>query len=297
MRRGSDRVAAPAALDLLLGRLALPRRTRILDVGANPLDEAPYADLLRAGGCEVVGFEPQAEAFDKLESAKGPQETYLPFAVGDGRERTLHIYRRSGFTSMFAPDTAATAALGAPGWSRIAGSETIKTVAIDGDDRIGPFDLMKIDIQGGEVDVFKGAARALKQATAVIVELRYFPIYRREPMAGGVDAELRRQGFILHRFLFTKSRMIANSQAAHLRERRLQDQAIDGDAVYVRRLERLPDCSDAALKHLCILAAGVFHSHSLVLHVLDILVARGAVAADLPQAYVATLPADLRVAG
>jgi FkbM family methyltransferase len=297
MRRGSDRVAVPEGLHLLLRRLTLLRRTRILDVGANPLDEAPYADLLAAGGCDVLGFEPQAEAFARLDAAKGPFESYLPFAVGDGGERTLHIYRRSGFTSLFRPDTAATAALGAPGWSKVARKETLQTVAIDGDDRVGPFDLMKIDIQGGEVDVFLGAEKALKQATAVIVELRYFPIYRGEPMAGGVDAELRRQGFILHKFLFTKSRMIANSQAARLRERRMQDQAIDGDAVYLRRLEHLPDCNDDQLKHLCILAAGVFHSHSLVLHVLDLLVARGAVATDLPAAYADTLPSHMRVAG
>ena len=295
MRHGSDAVAAPEGVHLLLQRLTLPRRTRILDVGASPLHEAPYAALLAAGGCDVVGFEPQAEAFAKLDAAKGPLETYLPFAVGDGGARTLHIYRRSGFTSTFRPDAAATAALGAPGWSKVARKETMQTVAIDGDSRVGPFDLLKIDIQGGEVDVFRGAEEALAQATAVIVELRYFPIYRGEPMAGGVDAELRKQGFILHKLLFTKSRMIANSQSARLRERRMQDQAIDGDAVYLRRLERLPACEDEALKHLCVLAAGVFHSHSLVLHVLDLLVARRAVEADLPGAYVDTLPADLRV--
>ncbi len=298
MRRGSDAAAAAeGGLLLLLQRLTLPRRTRIVDVGANPLHEAPYAGLLKAGGCDVVGFEPQADAFAKLDAAKGPHETYLPFAVGDGTEKTLHIYRRSGFTSMYRPDTAATGALGAEGWSKVARKEVLQTVAIDGDARVGPFDLLKIDIQGGEVDVFRGAGKALKQATTVIVELRYFPIYRGEPMAGGVDDELRKQGFILHKFLFTKSRMIASSQGARLRERRVQDQAIDGDAVYLRRLERLPNCDVDQLKHLCILAAGVFHSHSLVLHVLDLLVARGVVAADLPGAYVDRLPAELRVSG
>jgi FkbM family methyltransferase len=286
---------APQALRLLLARLTPARRTRILDVGANPLDAPPYAALLAEGGCDVVGFEPQTEAFAKLDAARGPHETYLPFAVGDGRERKLHIYRRSGFTSVHRPDKPALAALGALGWGNVAKSAMMQTVAIDADARVGPFDLMKIDIQGGEVDVFRGAEQALKAATAVIVELRYFPIYRAEPMVGGVDAELRRQGFILHKFLFTKSRTIAHSQSARLRERRVQDQAIDGDAVYLRRLERLPDATDQALQHLCLLAAGVFHSHSLVLHVLDILVARGSVGADLPGAYVDALPAELRV--
>jgi FkbM family methyltransferase len=294
MGRGTDRVAAPEALRLLIDRLTPLRRTRIVDVGANPLDAPPYADLLAIGACDVVGFEPQAEAYAKLDAARGPRETYLPFAVGDGSERRLNIYRRPGFTSQYLPDRAAVTALGAPGWANVARKVPLQTVAIDQDPRVGAFDLMKIDIQGGEVDVFRGAEAALAAATAVIVELRWFPIYRGEPMAGGVDAELRRQGFTLHRILFTKSRMIANSQAARLRDRRMQDQAIDGDAVYVRRLERLPQCRDEALKHLCILASGVFHSHSLVLHTLDILAGRGAVAADLPSAYADALPAALR---
>jgi hypothetical protein len=75
---------------------------------------------------------------------------------------------------------------------------------------------------------------------------------------------------------------------------RMRDQMIDGDAVYLRNLDRLPDCDAEALKHLCIMASAVFESHALVLHVLDLLVARGAVDAGLPAAYVDALPASLR---
>ncbi|MGQ0565773.1 MAG: FkbM family methyltransferase [Gemmobacter sp.] len=297
MGRTSDTgVPAPEALRLLIARLAPARRTRIVDVGANPLDPPPYLALLAEAACEVVGFEPQPEAFAKLQETKGAHETYLPFAVGDGTDRTLRIYQWSGFTSVFLPDKAALRALGAKAWSKVARSEPLTTVALDTDDRVGPFDLMKIDVQGGELDVFRGAARSLEKATAIVVELRYFPVYQGDPLVAGVDAELRRQGFILHKFLFTKMRSIGNSQGARLRHRHVQDQAIDGDVVYLRRLERLPDCDDEQLKHLCILAAGVFHSHSLVVHVLDLLVARGAVEGDLPAAYVDALPTELRVA-
>ncbi len=298
MGRISDtRVPAPDALRILLARLASARQTRIVDVGANPLYPPPYAELLAEGACDVVGFEPQADACEKLQATKGAHETYLPFAVGDGTEKTLHIYCWSGFTLVFKPDKAALQALGALARARVEQSVPLMTLALDSDDRVGPFDLMKIDIRGGELDVFRGAARSLEHATAVIVELRYFPVYQGDPLLSGVDAELRRQGFILHKFLFTKTRSIANSQNARLRHKYVQDQAIDGDAVYLRRLERQPDCNDEQLKHLCILAAGVLHSHSLVLHVLDLPVARGVVAADLPGAYVDRLPAELRVSG
>lgn len=279
---------------VLLGAFGLARKTRIVDVGANPLDDPPYGPLLRVGGCTVIGFEPQKDAYAKLIESKGPDETYLPFAVGDGSTKTLHINRSSGMTSVFQPNQAALQAISLARWGKLVGSEEMQTVAIDADDRIGSFDLLKIDIQGGEVDVFKGAEAALKAATAVIVELRYFPLYEGEPMMGGVDTELRRQGFSFHKFLNTNTRSFPNSQSGRLRSLRMRDQAIDGDVVYLRNLDRLPDCDDAQLMHLCITASAVFASHALVLHVLDLLVARGAADQNLPAAYVDALPASLK---
>lgn len=281
-------------VQVLLQAFELSRKTRIVDVGANPIAPPPYAALLRSGGCEVVGFEPHREAFDQLMQTKGPNETYLPFAVGDGSTRTLHLNRSSGLTSVYPPNRDALRAMFLLRWAKLVGTEELQTVAIDADDDLGPFDLMKIDIQGGEVDVFRGAEKALTAATAVIVELRYFPIYVGEPMMGGVDTELRRQGFSFHKVLHTHSRIVPNSQAARLRVMRMRDQAIDGDVVYLRNLETLPDLSDDQLKHLCITAGAVFGSHTVALHALDLLVARGAVDASLPAAYVGAMPASLR---
>jgi FkbM family methyltransferase len=279
---------------LLLEAFDLQRKTRIVDVGANPLSDPPYGPLLRAGGCTVVGFEPQKDAFDALMRAKGPDETYLPFAVGDGTARTLHLNRASGLTSVFMPDRAALRAMNLLRFTHVIGSEDIQTVAMDADDRVGPFDLLKIDIQGGEVDVFRGAETTLKHATAIIVELRYQPIYVGEPMMGGVDSELRRQGFSYHKALQTMARFVPNSQATRLRVMRMRDQAIDGDVVYLRSLESLPACTDEQLKHLAVLSAGVFTSHTLALHVLDLLVSRGVADPGLPAAYVDALPASLK---
>lgn len=57
-----DALQTPAYVALLLAELAPERPTTIVDVGANPINEAPYSGLLQAGGCHVIGFEPQAEA-------------------------------------------------------------------------------------------------------------------------------------------------------------------------------------------------------------------------------------------
>lgn len=290
-------IAADPALALLLAALPLARRTRIVDVGANPLhDAAPYAALLRAGGCDVMGFEPQPEPFAALEKVKSDRETYLPFAVGDGSRKVLTIYQSMGHTSVFAPYEPGFRFIGGR-WARVVDQIGFDTVPLDASPDAGEFDLMKIDIQGGECDVFRGAEVALKQAMAVIVELRYYPLYDGEPMLGGVDTELRRQGYFLHKLLSGKAKPVLNSQMHRLRPRRMRDQMIDGDAVYLRDMGQIGSYSDAQLMHLCVTACAVFGSHTLVLHCLDQLVHRAVVPADLPERYVDVLPANLRADG
>ncbi|MCX7888485.1 MAG: FkbM family methyltransferase [Rhodobacteraceae bacterium] len=283
-----------AHVRLLLDTLRLDRPVRILDVGASPIIPAPYRPLLAMGGCEIVGFEPNPEAFRRLEETKSARETYFPFAVGNGSRGELKIYKSPGFTSLFEPYLAASAFVGTRSWRKIEKRVPLETVRMDDRTDVGPFDLFKIDIQGGELDVFANARAAMAGTMAVIVEMRYYPIYAGEPMIGGVDGELRAQGFFIHKFLGVKSKPVPNSQMARLRKRRVADQAIDGDVVYVRDMAKVAQYSDGQLSRLAILAASVFESHTLALFCLDHLAGRGAVPGDLAARYVDLLPESLR---
>ena len=279
---------------LLHAALPLARPTSIIDVGANPINEAPYSTLLRAGACHVTGFEPQPEAFAELQRIKGPLETYHPHAIGDGSTQTLHIYASGGLTSIFPPHLPGLAALGRPRWARVLERIALQTLALDAIPDLAPCDLLKIDIQGGEKLVFDNATRTLSNAVAVIVELRYMQLYEGEPMAGGVDESLRQQGFMLHKLMFNKSQPMPHSQAARLNRRRTADQLIDGDAVYLRHPGRIADFTDAQVMHLALLAAGVFDSHSTALYAVDELVRRGLVPKDVPLHYANALPDSLQ---
>lgn len=294
---GQDGETPADILPWLLGALSPARKTTIVDVGANPLYAPDYAELLRLGACNVIGFEPQAAAFAALQKTKGAHETYYPFAVGTGAPLNLRIYKSSGMTSIFDPYVPTMKMIDEMGMARVRETVAMETVALDQTTDLPEFDLMKIDIQGAENLVFQGAERVLQGCISVMVELRYMRLYHGEPMLGGVDTELRRQGFYLHKFIFNKSYMLANSQARRLKQKKLQDQLIDGDGVYLRNIAELADYSDEQLKHQAILAAAVFHSHSLVLYCLDALVARNAISPDLPGQYVDRMPEALRTDG
>lgn len=286
----------PPALDLLLTRLNLPRRLRIVDVGANPRGEqAPYAGLLTIGACDVVGFEPNPEAFAKLEPHGSDHTTYLPYAVGDGTEKEFRIFKDDSMGSVHDPYLPGTKLIPFRNWHQIIDRVPMQTVALDSSPDIAPFDLLKIDIQGGEVDVFRGGRTILAEAVAVIVELRYFRLYEDEPMLGGVDIELRGQGFELHKFRFNKARGLLNSQSHRLKRRRTADQLIDGDAIYVRDITRPDRMTDDQLGRLAVLSSAIFDSHTLCLVCLDELVRRGRIDQATPAQYVDALPPDLRL--
>lgn len=282
---------------VLLRELPLTRRVKVVDIGANPMAaDAAHKPLLDLGACDVVGFEPQPVAFAELAKIKSDRETYLPYAVGDGRKRVLRVYQDHGMTSFLPAYEAGQKAVAMRPWSGLLEEIEFDTKRLDDAD-LGAFDLLKIDVQGAENEVLAHAAKALAEATVVIVELRFFRLYEGEPMMGGVDSQLRAMGFELHKFLFTKTRSLRNSQNARLRHRYMRDQLIDGDAVYIKDISQIDSFSNAQLMHLSVLASAVFESHSLTLFCLDHLAARGAVPAHLPARYVDALPASMRIEG
>jgi hypothetical protein len=59
--------------------------------------------------------------------------------------------------------------------------------------------LLKIDVQGAEILVLRGAVQRLKSALVVHTEVEFVPLYKDQPLFADVDAHLRSQGFLLHK--------------------------------------------------------------------------------------------------
>ena len=283
----------------LIDMLAPARLTRVCDVGANPLDETPYKGLLAMGGCDVWGFEPQQDAYDALIAAKGPHEHYIRAAVGDGKTAELKVCADSGFTSLLEPSRGFMEATGQfKDRLDVVERVKLKTTKLDLMKDLPEFDLLKIDIQGGEVAAFRGGKTHLAQAVAVITEVSALPIYEGQPLLHDQIAELSKHGFYLHKFLFLKSFGFRNPFTARLRRRTYRSQLGDGDAVLVRGLVDLSGLETEALKHLAILADAVLLTQDLTVRAMMELMARGQVGEDQIHAYMDLLPnADPRPLG
>lgn len=264
-------------LRLLLDLLEPERRTSVVDVGASPLEEPPYRFLLKNGACDVWGFEPQPAEYEKLRARASQREHYLPYAIGDGGRMRLNLTRHPGFTSALEPNRAVSRGLNR--WHRdleILQTIWTETRRLDDIEEITNIDLLKIDIQGGETAAIRNGARKLGASVAIITEVSAIPIYVDQPLLGDQMRLLAELGFSLHKFDFFRKVPFRTKLSAKLPKTAIADQLTDGDAIFVKNLFGLVDQDNERLKHLCILADFVFHSYSLALKAVEILLSRGA---------------------
>jgi FkbM family methyltransferase len=262
---------------LLVEFLSLQRPTEVVDVGANPIDgDPPYTPMLSTGLCRVTGFEPQEQALLELQRRKGPNEQYLPYAVGDGGTHTLNICDGSGMTSLFEPDPSTLALFDV---LRPLGEVTrrvpLRTRKLDDISEIRHLDFLKIDIQGGELAVFKGGTVKLSEAVVVQTEVSFVTLYKGQPSLGDVDLELRRQGFIPHCFAGVKQWPIAPCVVGG-DPRQALNQLLEADIVYVRDFARPELMSDEQLKHLALIVHHCYGSYDLAMRCMMLLEQRQA---------------------
>lgn len=274
-------LVAPAAGDGPVGPVV-----EIVDIGANPIDgEPPYRPLLDGGWGRVTGFEPQREALADLRRHAGPHERYLPHAVGDGERHTFHLCATSGFAGLLEPDERQLELLtDFTALARVTGHEPVDTCRLDDIDEIAAVDFLKIDIQGGELAVLRAGRGKLRRAVAVQTEVGFHRLYREQPTFAEVDLELRRQGFVPHQFVTSRTWPIAPVVWADPLERAARH-LVEADLLYVRDPVRLADCDDAQLGRMALIADIVYGSVGLALRCVLALIDRGVLAPDAAGRY------------
>ncbi|MFO1202855.1 MAG: FkbM family methyltransferase, partial [Tabrizicola sp.] len=137
-------------------------------------------------------------------------------------------------------------------------------------------DLLKIDIQGGELAAFRGGAQKLSRALCVQTEVAFTPIYRDQPLFADQDALLQRLGLRFfgfasaHRFPF-----VGTPKDLYFPAKR-QDlgQLIDADAIYLRDFTTWETLPDEDLKRLFLIVALTLPALSATLRLAGLLVSR-----------------------
>lgn len=172
----------------------------VFDVGANT---GQYVGELRRHGYDkqVVSFEPLADAYRTLEHRAGPDPKWatVKAALGEqaGKGR-INVAGNSFSSSMLAMLPAHTRAAPA---SAYVGSEPVDILTIDDVfDRYARPDqsaFLKIDTQGFERQVLRGAAGSLSRLTGVQLEMSLVSLYEDSMLMPEALDEMSTAGFLL----------------------------------------------------------------------------------------------------
>lgn len=169
----------------------------VVDVGANKGQFALLA-LELFPTATVHAFEPLAAPFACLGrwSAGEPRLIRHRLALADqGGERPMHVAARDDSSSLRAITERQTSQF--PG-THCVGEETVTVARLDrtltAADLPGPA-LLKIDAQGGELDILRGATALLPAFTWIYAECSFIELYEGQALADEVEAFLAAAGF------------------------------------------------------------------------------------------------------
>lgn len=154
---------------------------KIIDVGAN---EGQFGEFLRSIGFKggIYSFEPVAAAFEKLSTVSSSDKNWFVynFALGaTSGETFINVSKYTSFSSILSPSDYA---LGRWSNSHVDHQEKIAIKTLDeccAEGLISESDsvFLKMDTQGYDLEVFKGAHSMLSQVRGILSELSLIAVY------------------------------------------------------------------------------------------------------------------------
>jgi FkbM family methyltransferase len=168
----------------------------VIDVGAN---RGQFALLVRNlfPQAEVHAFEPLESERRFFELVVDPSVKLYPVALGaQAGQSSFYVTSRPDSSSLLRPGECQAVANGVVH----ASSQTVTVAQLDNALDVSALPrpiLMKLDVQGGELDALKGAMGSLPLIDSIYTEVSFVPFYDGQPLAGEITAFLEQNGFIL----------------------------------------------------------------------------------------------------
>ena len=243
-----------------IAQVVSPFTFSILEVGALPLKGTmaePFHILLDIfPGSKVTAFEVDGSLCETLNASARPEIRYHPVALGIN-DATCTFYETAHpmCCSLYKPNETLLSKYHNLGVAMLKSVSTISTTSLDSfsdANNINDIDFIKIDIQGAELDVFKGGGKSLKNTVAIVSEVGFIPLYEGQPLFGDVCNFLGKQGFMFHKFLGIAGRTlkptIIDNNLNH------PSQHMWSDAVFIRDIQTISNLSANKLLKMGILA-------------------------------------------
>jgi FkbM family methyltransferase len=168
----------------------------IIDGGAN-LGSVTDALLGYYPSAAIHAFEPIPQLADALrvKYAHCPHIVVHAKALGaEPKTLTFHQLNNIDSSSFLTPSAIQKKYHG----QKVAISNELAVEQVRLDDMVdGDIDILKLDLQGYELEALKGAERSLPSTKLILIEVEFVPLYENQPLFGDIDVFLRERGFFL----------------------------------------------------------------------------------------------------
>jgi len=208
---------------------------QIVDIGASghihPRWKKATADI------KAILFEPDARAYDKLTSRASDSYVPLNSALSDRTGHAdFHLCKKQDVSSLYLPNLGFLQEF--PDVERFEVVDTIKIATDTLDNQlqragIDEVDFLKIDVQGHELPILRGAMKTLRAVIGLELEVEFVEIYKAQPLFPELHSFVAQMGFEL----FDLKREFWKRKDARDYGNHVKGQLIYGDALYFRTPE------------------------------------------------------------
>ena len=191
----------------------------------------------------IYGFDADAASCDEANYELSlreitHQEIHIPLTLSDIEGKcNIYVTKHPACSSLYPPNEEYLARFAE--LSQLIGLdhiEELETTTLDTfcrEEYIDSIDFLQVDVQGAELNVFKGAKKIIRQGVlAIQTEVEFYPIYKGQPLFSDVDKYLQGEGFFLS---YMNTRHIPRINSPIYVEER-PGQLLWGDAFYLRDL-------------------------------------------------------------
>ncbi|MDA8872016.1 FkbM family methyltransferase [Candidatus Thioglobus sp.] len=208
----------------------------VVDVGARKGFEKHWGNY--ADQINLIGFEPNEESYKEcIEKKSNAQTIYYPYALDRTKgEKDFYITSYLSACGFYKPNEKIVKRFGAEDTFTVTEITKVSTIDLDSfcvENNIKNVDFIKLDTEGSELDILKGAEKTLKSSViGISIEVEFIKMYIDQPLFSDVDQYLRSLNFELYDL--DLSRKTRSSLSPYSSSNLDIGQLAQGQALYLR---------------------------------------------------------------